>query len=200
MNRSANPQILIIQTDSNDFFSNATNFTGLPVAYGQLLLNNRNGISSDVFYNIFQNPLFVATNDFHLTNNSPCVNAGTPNDAYANMCVPPSAVATNFPEMGAYGGPDACNWLTTVPIQPAQLSMSKSNGSVWLNWGAIPRSTYRVEYIATNFNTTAGTNRWLTNSTIIPAARPVSLAVAPNPPTNSEAFYRVKSLGRTAGN
>jgi hypothetical protein len=183
----------------NDFYENATNFTGLPSAWGTIIWTNRNGTPADAIYNIFQNPLFVATNDFHLTSPSPCVNAGTPNTAYANMCCPPS-IATNFPDQGVYGGPDACNWLDVVPKLPAQVSLTKSNSFLWLNWGAIPRSTYQVQYCATNFNATSGTNRWLTNTTLIPANKPVSIAVSPYPTTNSKAFYRVRSLGRTPGN
>src|ERR1039458_3590533 len=171
----------------NDFFGNATNFTGLPTAWGTIIGNNRNGTPADAILNIFQNPLFVATNDIHLQTNSPCVNAGTPNNAYANMCFPPS-IATNFPDLGAYGGPDACNWLDPVPILPAQLTMVRSNASVWLNWNAIPRSSYRVEYVATNsslgLNPTSITNKWLTNSVQIPLVRPVSMVVATSPYTN----------------
>jgi hypothetical protein len=182
----------------NDFYGNATNSTGYS-GIGPTIWNNRNGTPADIYYNIFQSPFFVATNDFHLATNSPCVNAGTPNPAYANMCRPPS-IATNFPDLGAYGGPDACNWLTNVPELAVQLSLTQSNSFLWLNWGAIPRSTYLVQYFATNLNATSGTNRWLTNTTLIPAAKPVSIAVSPYPTTNSKAFYRVRSLGRTPGN
>ena len=106
------------QVSYNDFYGNATNFTGyLTNTYGQIIWINRNGTPADILYNIYSNPLFVATNDFHLTNTSPCVNAGAPNPAYANMCLPPS-IATNFPDLGAYGGPDACNWLSVVPLLP----------------------------------------------------------------------------------
>jgi hypothetical protein len=187
------------QVSYNNFFGNATNFTGYPGTYGTIIWANRNGTPADALYNIYQTPLFIAANDFRLTNNSPCINAGTPNPAYANMCSPPS-ISTNFPDQGAYGGPNACNWLDPVPILPAQLSLIKSNNLLWLNFGAIPRSTYQVQYIATNLNATSGTNRWLTNTTLIPMAKPVSIAVLPYPTTNYNAFYRVKSLGRTPGN
>ena len=188
------------QVNYNDFYGNATNFTGYPTnAYGPIIWTNRNGTPADVLYNIYSNPLFVAMNDFHLTTSSPCVNAGTPNTAYANMYFPPS-IATNFPDLGAYGGPDACNWLTNVPELAVQLSLTQSNSFLWLNWGAIPRSTYLVQYCATNLNATSGTNKWLTNTTLIPANKPVSIPVSPYPTTNSKAFYRVRSLGRTPGN
>jgi hypothetical protein len=182
----------------NDFFSNATNFSGLPAAYGQQLINNRNGTSSDVFYNIFQNPLFVATNNFQLQTNSTCIGAGANGGSYENLCSPPSSTSA-YGDMGAYGGPDACNWLTVVPKLPVQESMTQSNSSIWLNWEAIPRSSYLVQYVATNLNATSGTNHWLTNTTITPAAAPVSISVSPDPGTN-KAFYRVESMGRTPGN
>lgn len=187
------------QVSYNDFYGNATNFTGYSGNYGPVVFVNRNGTPCDLLFNIYQNPLFTAANDFHLTTSSSCVNAGTPNSAFANMCIPPS-IATNFPDLGAYGGPDACNWLDTVPMLPAQLSLTKSNSFIWLNWGAIPRSSYQVQYISTNLDATSGTNRWLTNTTLIPVAKPVSIAVSPYPTTNSTGFYRVRSLGRTPGN
>lgn len=184
----------------NNFFGNATNFTGYPATFGQVLIANRNGTPSDILYNVFPNPLFIATNDFHLQTTSPCINAGTPDDAFTDMCVPPSAVTTNFPEMGAYGGPDACNWLDVVPLLAAQASMSRSNNVLLLKWSAVPRSTYQVQYLATNFNATAGTNKWLTNSIVTPPDRPISIVVSPYPTTNSNGYYRLRSLGRTAGN
>jgi hypothetical protein len=183
----------------NTFYGNTTNFTGVPAAYGQVDWNNRNGTPSDIFYNIYQNPSFLATNDFHLQTNSPCINASAPGAAYNNLCSPPSS-GSIYGDMGAYGGPDACNWLDTVPILSAQLSMTKSNGAIWLNWEPIPRSTYRIEYNTNNFNAMAGTNRWLTNSVLTPISAPISVAVSPNPLTNKAAFFRVKSLGRTPGN
>jgi hypothetical protein len=99
----------------NDFYRNATNFTGYNANYGTWIIPNRNGTLSDILDNIEQDPLFLATNDFHLATNSPCINAGAPNQAFANMCFPPS-IGTAYGDMGAYGGPDACNWLNPVPL------------------------------------------------------------------------------------
>ena len=184
----------------NAFYGNATNFTGYPGPFGQCIFSNRNGTACDLLYNICQqNPMFIATNDFHLGTNSPCANAGVPDTAFANLCSPPST-STNFPDLGAYGGPYACNWLETVPKLPTQLSLTKSNGFLWLNWGAIPRSSYQVQYLASNLDATSGTNRWLTNATVSPADTTASIAVSPYPATNSKAFYRVRSLGRATGN
>ena len=180
----------------NDFFNNATNFTGLPIAYGQVLLSNRNGTPSDVLYNIYQNPLFIATNDFHLSSSSPCANAGSPNSAYANMCFPPS-IATNYPDQGAYGGPDACNWLSVVPVLPISAAMSiDTNNVVSMSLGAIPRSTYQLQF-ATNLPSTNWMN--LTNGLVIAPQRPTSVVIATNP-TAPQQYFRAQSLGRTPGN
>jgi len=186
----------------NCFYQNATNFTGYNNSiYGVPIITNTNGTPCDLVRNIYVNPLFSPTSNYYLQKNSPCIDAGTPDWNYTDLCITNGASqGTSLPDLGAYGGPDACNWLTTVPVLPTQLSMTKSNSLLWLTFGAIPRSTYQVYYIPTNFNSTAGTNRWLTNTTLIPSAKPVSIAVSAYPPTNKDTFYRVKSLGRVPGN
>ncbi|MBK8663017.1 MAG: hypothetical protein IPN18_14965 [Ignavibacteriales bacterium] len=66
----------------NNFFNNTNNFSGpgLPPVLGQISTVNANGTPSDVYNNIFVNPLFVNPDslDFHLTSNSPLINAGDP--------------------------------------------------------------------------------------------------------------------------
>jgi hypothetical protein len=164
----------------NDFFSNATNFTGLPAAYGQVLLNNRNGTPSDVLYNIYQNPLFAVGTNLYLATNSPCVNAGPPGQAFDNMCSPPS-IGTNYNDMGAYGGPDACNWLNVVPlVQVEPSSISTSNSLLWVDWFAVPRSTYQIQYATNLVN---GSNNWqnLANGQAEALGTPTSISVAPYP-------------------
>lgn len=183
----------------NCFYQNATNFTGYPGTYGQVILNNRNGTPCDILYNVFQDPIFVAMNDFHLQSASPCVNAGEPGKAYENMCFPPS-IGTAYGDMGAYGGPDAGNWLTNVPLVAAQsLSISNSGTALLLNWFDVPRSTYQIQY-ATNL--VGGSNLWqnLPNGQVVAPSTPSSLSVAHLPLTNSMQFYRIQSLGRTPGN
>ncbi len=184
----------------NCFYGNATNFTGYPATYGQILLQNRNGTPCDIIYNIYQNPVFAAFNDFHLQTNSPCIDAGTPDWAYTDMCITNGASqGTSFPDLGAYGGPDACNWLDDVPVLPTTLFITKSDNLVWLNWGAVPRSEYQVECVTDPV--TSGTNTWRNfgNGHVRANTKLVSLAVSPNPATN-QAVFRVKSMGRTPGN
>jgi parallel beta-helix repeat protein len=65
-----------------DFHNNgSSNFIGdIPAGLGELVMENLNGDSCDVFSNIFLDPLFVDTTsgNYHLQNGSPCVDAGNP--------------------------------------------------------------------------------------------------------------------------
>jgi hypothetical protein len=64
-----------------DFYNNTGgHFSATPSGTGVITTINNNGDSCDVYYNIFMDPLFVDTlnNDFHLTENSPCIDAGDP--------------------------------------------------------------------------------------------------------------------------
>ena len=181
----------------NDFHGCATNFVGYPGPYGDISygLTNRNGTPCDPLFNITNNPQFVALDDFHLAADSPCIDAGTPDWAYTDMCFPPSQ-GSDFPDMGAYGGPDACNWLDEVPLLPTTLVITRADQMMTLNWGAIPRSEYQVQF-ATNL-LTVGTN-WLicTDGWVLAVDKPTSWIVTTN---LSPMFLRVQSLGRTFGN
>jgi hypothetical protein len=182
----------------NDFFQNATNFIGYTSNYGTVILANRNGTPCDLLFNIYQDPKFLATNDFHLQTNSPAIDAGTPDWVYTDMCFPP-AQGASFPDLGIYGGPNACNWLAVVPILPVQATMTHSNQVTKINWGAIPRSEYQVQYL-TNL-VILGTNEWLnfTNGDVLAAGKPTSLSVATDE-TKPKMVFRIQSLGRPAGN
>ena len=56
----------------------------VPPGLGDLMQTNPNGDSCDVFYNMYLDPLFVDINndDLHLTENSPCIDAGDPDSPY----------------------------------------------------------------------------------------------------------------------
>jgi hypothetical protein len=190
---------LSLQVAYNAFCENATNFIGYNTnIYGPAYFTNANGTPCDLLNNIYQNPLFATAGNFYLARNSPCVNAGPPSQALENICFPPS-IGTNYGDMGAYGGPDACNWLNVVPLVQVEPSISDSNSLIWLNWYAVPRSTYQIQY-ATNLAN--GSNQWqnLANGQVEALGTPTSLSVAPYPPTNTMQFYRIQSLGRTPGN
>ncbi|MFC1890153.1 nitrous oxide reductase family maturation protein NosD [Thermodesulfobacteriota bacterium] len=60
--------------------------------------------------NIDEDPLFAGEGDFHLSPDSPCVDAGRPRPIFNDTCFPPS-MGTARNDMGAYGGPGACGWF-----------------------------------------------------------------------------------------
>ena len=91
-----------------------------------LFFNNNNGVQttggttvrySDVQNgapgegNISQNPLFSSLTTFLLFPASPCIDGGRTNEVYKDTCFPPSQ-GTERNDMGAYGGPSACSWIT----------------------------------------------------------------------------------------
>jgi hypothetical protein len=179
----------------NCFYENMTNFTGYPSSYGSFIIPNRNGSLCDLSFNLGQDPLFLATNDFHLQTNSPCIDAGTPNWAFTDMCFPPGQ-GTSYPDLGAYGGPDAANWLDVVPKLPVRATISKSGDVIQINWGAIPRSEYQVQY-QTNWPSTNWVN--FPNGWVRAIDKPTSLVVATDSGITNH-FFRIQSLGRKPGN
>ncbi len=68
--------------------------------------------------NISQNPVFVGENcdvqDYALGSTSPCIDAGNSEVAYNDLCFPPSK-STARNDIGAYGGPGACGWISGPP-------------------------------------------------------------------------------------
>jgi hypothetical protein len=84
-------------TYSNVYNNNGINFQGAyPPDLGNLSLTNLNGDSCDVYHNIFLDPLFLNpdSGDYHLTPDSPCIDAGSP----SSPLDPDSTVA----DMGAF--------------------------------------------------------------------------------------------------
>ncbi len=76
-----------------------------PAGIGVMSQLNANGDTSDVFYNIFLHPLLenLASHDFRLTDNSPCIGAGDsggPADDFEGN--PRPNPGGSFPDIGAY--------------------------------------------------------------------------------------------------
>ncbi len=61
--------------------------------------------------NIDVDPLFVGIDDYHLSPASPCIDAGHAGFQYDDDCFPPS-MGTPRNDMGAYGGPLGCDWIS----------------------------------------------------------------------------------------
>jgi hypothetical protein len=139
----------------NDFHGNATNFVGYPVTYGQVLLANRNGAPCDVLFNIFENPMLLSTADFHLQAGSPCIDAGEGSGANFDSYFPPSmGSVTN--DIGAYGGPNAGQWIAPPPTNTFSLAISKfTMSSVTIN--PPEPGNYRLEYSSALL----GANTWI---------------------------------------
>jgi len=137
----------------NDFFGNTTNFIGYPSTYGTPIILNRNGTSCDLLYNIFQDPQFVSATDFQLQGTSPCIDAGEGSPANFDTCFPPS-LGTVTNDIGAYGGPNACQWIYPAPSNILTLAIAPYVG-VTIN----PPSAghYELEYASK----LAGTNNWI---------------------------------------
>jgi hypothetical protein len=109
------------QVGFNAFHGNEIDFTGYPTSFGTIVFENRNGTPTDVAFNIFSDPLFVSETDFRLGAGSPAIDAGAPGAAFNDVCFPPSQ-GTEFNDLGAYGGPAACEWVSNAPpvIAPIQ--------------------------------------------------------------------------------
>ncbi|MBL7191852.1 hypothetical protein ISS30_09150 [bacterium] len=128
-----------------DFFNNSVgNFTPGIVNYLGIINNiNVNGDSCDLLCNIFLDPMFInpEAGDFHLTADSPCIDAGDP--TFPND--PDSTIA----DMGAYyfdqSGDIRC------------LTISISGGNAHLDWMDKPfASVYRIYRSDTPYFDTAG--------------------------------------------
>jgi hypothetical protein len=138
----------------NDFYENATTFTGYTSDYGNVIIANRNGTPCDLLFNIYQNPLFVSSNSFALPTNSPCIDAGTPNVAYEDTSFPPSQ-GTGFPDLGIYGGPLAMNWLPVIPAPPAPIILIASEALKFNCTNVVTAGTYQLQ---TSTNLTSWAN------------------------------------------
>jgi hypothetical protein len=116
----------------NNFYNNTTKFSGagLPPVLGQISTVNANGTPSDVYNNIFVDPLFVnlgdsTGGDFHLTSNSPLINAGNP-----ERMDPDGTVS----DIGAY--------FYNFGFVPKNLKAdSTGNSKVYLSWTVEPTDT-----------------------------------------------------------
>ena len=110
----------------NLFWQNTTNCDNfIPPYFGIIVTTNANGDSSDTYYNLFFDPLFLDPDslDFHLNINSTAIDAGNPDPMYNDPENPINpgyaiqpALGTIVNDMGAYGGQSAAGWPTVYPV------------------------------------------------------------------------------------
>ena len=122
---------------NTDFFSNTTGAISgnIPTSFGELTTVNTNGDSCDVYSNIFMDPLYVdqVNFDLHLTEDSPCIDAGNP----AFPLDPDGTIA----DMGAY------YYHQTIPPDPPQnVTIEIIGTEVHISWDAVTGANYYIVY------------------------------------------------------
>jgi len=133
--------------EHNLFWLNDNAGTGnVHASFGEIVTVNANGDSCDTYFNLFMDPLFVDPDslDFHLTENSPCIDAGDPDQIYYD---PDGTVA----DIGAFyfdQGSEApvINDFTGEPVQGSaplvvQFTQSVTGPVTEYNWSFGDEST-----------------------------------------------------------
>jgi hypothetical protein len=166
----------------NDFFGNGSNFVGYPSSYGNPIIQNRNGTPCDLLLNIFQDPQFVSATDFHLQGTSPCIDAGEGSAANFDNTFPPS-LGTVTNDIGAFGGPNAGQWLVPTPSSFLTLAAVRYIGVT-----IYPPSAghYELDYAST----LTGTNNWI-QITNMDLSAPFLYT---EPASSPARFYRAEKL------
>jgi hypothetical protein len=136
----------------NNFHDNGTNFVNYPSGFGAIVWENANGDPADITFNIFEDPQIADPDTLTIGPDSPCVDAGDQTSEYLDNCFPPSH-GTTVNDIGAYGGPAACEWLHHSPTV-LSLTIGQFFG---VTITPIRPGTYRLEYAPTAGNT----NNWL---------------------------------------
>jgi hypothetical protein len=102
----------------------------IPPGLAVLTTTNANGDPCDVYNNIFLYPLFVGGDDFHLTEDSPCIDAGDPTSPYD----PDGTVA----DMGCYYFDQSA---PGIPCAVTDLTISCDSLSTHLTWSPVTIDT-----------------------------------------------------------
>lgn len=133
----------------NNFYDNEQDFGGYPTSsYGNAILLNRNRVECDLSFNIFSDPKFEDDENYKLSPSSACVDAGHSELRYRDA-IHGEAGTVSFGEkwndLGAWGGADACNWITEISTTAPPVFMKREEGKVVIYWLAIPRANYKVQ-------------------------------------------------------
>ena len=116
----------------SDFYGNCNSVIGGPIGFGELTTVNANSDSCDVYYNILMDPLFAGDDDFHLTVDSPCIDAGDP--------ASPLDQDGTITDMGAF-----YFHQTTALDPPQNVTVEIIGTNVHLSWDAVTgANSYKV--------------------------------------------------------
>ncbi|MCK4695027.1 MAG: hypothetical protein KAT74_04660 [Candidatus Cloacimonetes bacterium] len=134
--------------DEGDIFADCNDSLGI------LVDTNINGDSCDAFYNIYLDPLFIdmSEQDFHLEDNSPCINAGIAD-----------TTGLNLPLIDFEGNPRIVNSIVDMGMieynpdgyfsSPVNVVIQCVNDSLKISWDPVTSaSSYKV-YASDNPNT-----------------------------------------------
>jgi hypothetical protein len=96
----------------------------ITIAYTAIDTSSSDSWYGDVTWgygNIFNNPIFLDTLNYMLDNDSPCIDAGSPDQVYNDIEDPENPGYAQWPalgtcrnDMGRYGGPGAAEYITDV--------------------------------------------------------------------------------------
>lgn len=103
-----------------DFYNNGVDIYPSPPGFGDLVEVNANGDSCDVFYNLFLDPMFAdaENGDFHLQEDSPCIDAGNPE----SPCDPDSTIC----DMGALYYDQSVGIEDRFDLIPERITLSQN--------------------------------------------------------------------------
>lgn len=98
--------------------------------------------------NISLDPEFVniTDGDYHLSDNSPCIDTGNPEEQYNDKCIPPGK-KTSLNDMGAYGGPLNCGWFLYSQLKDFLLGKTEDISGLDFNGDGIVDVADVVYYI-----------------------------------------------------
>jgi parallel beta-helix repeat protein len=128
----------------NDFWGNKqSNLSGFPPEFGDTTWGlNPNGVPCDSFYNIIRYPLFVdiKNSNYHLTVNSPCIDAGDPSS--------PLDPDTTIADMGAFYYPHTPTFVKGDNQNiPVKFELSQNYPNPFNPATTIPFSVYGSQLI-----------------------------------------------------
>ena len=172
---------------NNNFYNNSCGTDMFYDCSDSLCINtgiNINGDSCDVFYNIQLDPLYdnPSAGNYYLTENSPCINAGT---------IDTSGI--NLPDYDLYGNPriidgivdmGAYEYQGSLLSEPADITVTHDGLNLTITWEEVTGATSYTLYSCTN-PYAIFPNQW----TIIESGIESTSAVLPL--SGNRIFYRV---------